>query len=353
MSGGVDSAVAAALLKEQGHDAVGVTLRLYDEQRPADRAARGCCGSGAVRDARRVAARLGIRHYAWDFRQAFEEQVVADFCREYGRGRTPNPCLRCNRVIKFGRLFERLPALEAGVLATGHHARIAEGEDGRWRLLRGRDAAKDQSYFLYELTQAQMAQVLMPVGELTKTEVRERARGLGLGVAEKPESQDVCFVPDGDCAGFLRGRHPEFFRPGQVLDTQGRILGEHEGIAAFTVGQRKGLGLALGERMYVVRLDPERNVVVLGREEEAAVRTVEAGAVTWVAGAAPELPVRILAKVRSQGPGGAALVESAGADRVRVAFDEPQWAPALGQAVVFWQDDEVLGGGTIEQSWTE
>jgi tRNA-specific 2-thiouridylase len=408
MSGGVDSSVAAALLQEQGYEVVGVTMRLFDEEelsadyadctdgsgnrkseianRKSALGGRGCCGFGGARDAARVAAKLGFAHYTWDFRKEFESSVIEDFCSEYGRARTPNPCLRCNEILKFTELLGRAPQLGTELVATGHYARIAardmtqlssigivsqadstglcpKANGGQslgvaqgpakgqspfaWQLLKGVDAGKDQSYFLYAMTQEQLSRVLMPVGGYTKTEVRELARKLDLPVAEKPESQDICFAPGNDYAAFLRRRRPELFRPGPVLDTSGNVLGQHEGIAGYTVGQRKGLGLAFGERRYVVRLNPERNAVVLGNEAEARGRVVEAGDARWVAGKAPVGPFRVEARVRYQGRGGEALVEPNGEGRVRVTFDEPQWAPTPGQAVVFWQGDCTLGGATI------
>jgi tRNA-uridine 2-sulfurtransferase len=372
MSGGVDSSVAAALLKEQGYDVVGVTMRLYEETANSgvrrsefgvlDDGGRGCCGFTGSRDAARVAAKLGFPHYTWDFRKEFATSVIDNFCTEYGRGRTPNPCLRCNEVLKFTELLNRAPQLGADFIATGHYARITpktiNDERGTmneesWQLLKGADASKDQSYFLYAMTQEQLAKVLMPVGALTKAEVREKARKLDLPVAEKAESQDICFVPDGDYAAFLRRRRPELFRPGPVLDLSGRILGEHDGIVGFTMGQRKGLGLAFGERRYVVRLDLEKNAVVLGTENEVRTREVEAGDVRWVSGSAPAEPFRAHASVRYQSKGGDALVDPVGSGRVRVTFDEPQWAPTPGQAVVFWQGDCCIGGATIECSARE
>jgi tRNA-specific 2-thiouridylase len=389
MSGGVDSSVAAALLKEQGYDVVGVTMRLFDDERTGE-GGRGCCGFGGARDAARVAAKLGFAHYTWDFRKEFETSVIEDFCSEYGRARTPNPCLRCNEVLKFTELLGRAAQLGAELIATGHYARIVKtgtaGKQGRyrgesdavaprecpsfsganggqslgvaqgpakeqspfaWQLLKGMDPTKDQSYFLYAMTQEQLGRVLMPVGGHTKTEVRELARKLDLPVADKPESQDICFVPDNDYEAFLRRRRPKLFRPGPVLDMSGNVLGQHEGIAGFTVGQRKGLGLAFGERRYVVRLDPEKNAVVLGTEAEARGCVVEAEDARWVSGWAPDNPLRAHASVRYQSKGGDALVEPMGGNRVRVTFDEPQWALTPGQAVVFWQGEFVLGGATI------
>ena len=346
MSGGVDSSVAAALLKEQGYDVVGVTMRLFDEEHKGE-GGRGCCGFGGARDAARVAVKLGFPHYTWDIRKEFESSVVGAFCSEYGRGRTPNPCLRCNEVLKFTELLGRAAQLGAELIATGHYARISQDGSGAWQLRKGVDTRKDQSYFLYAMTQEQLSRVLMPVGGYTKAKVRDVARRLDLPVAEKPESQDICFVPDGDYESFLRRRRPELFQPGPVLDVSGNVLGQHEGIAGFTVGQRKGLGLAFGERRYVVRLDPKRNEVVLGTENEARGRAVEGGDARWVSGRLLVEPFRAEARVRYQGRGGGAMVEPTAAGRVRVTFDEPQWAPTPGQAVVFWQGDCTLGGATL------
>jgi tRNA-specific 2-thiouridylase len=383
MSGGVDSSVAAALLKEQGYDVVGVTMRLYEETANAEvrspnlgarssefgvqnEGGRGCCGFSGARDAARVAAKLAFPHYSWDFRKEFEAAVIENFCSEYGRGRTPNPCLRCNEMLKFTVLLGRAPQLGAELIATGHYARIAAqdmtGKRGlsplsggvtTWQLLKGVDEHKDQSYFLYAMTQQQLNRVLMPIGDYTKAQVREMARKLDLPVAEKPESQDICFVPDNDYGVFLRRRRPDLFRAGPVLDMAGNVLGEHEGVAGFTVGQRRGLKLAFGERRYVVRLDLEKNAVVLGTEAEARGRVVEAGDARWVSGRAPDGSFRAHASVRYQSAGGDALVEPLDRDRVRVTFEEPQWAPTPGQAVVFWQGETVLGGATIESSRSE
>jgi tRNA-specific 2-thiouridylase len=352
MSGGVDSSVAAALLLAQGFEVVGVTMYLFEEE-PGRTGGRSCCGSAAVRDAQRVAAKLGFPHYAWDFRPEFERSVIADFESEYALGRTPNPCIRCNELVKFRALLDRAPQLGAELVATGHHARVERDAAGVWQLLRGRDRQKDQSYFLYSMTQKQLARVLFPVGGMQKSEVRQRARELGLSVADKPESQDICFVPGGDYPAFLRGRRPDRFRPGPVLDAAGNMLGRHDGTAAYTIGQRKGLGLAFGERRYVVRIDHRANAVVLGTEAETRGSVVEASGVNWVAGSVPVGPVKAHASVRYQSRGGTALVEPLPGARVRVRFDEPQFAPAPGQAVVFWQDDRVLGGGTIEQAGRE
>ncbi|MEO0073633.1 MAG: tRNA 2-thiouridine(34) synthase MnmA, partial [candidate division WOR-3 bacterium] len=283
MSGGVDSSVAAALLQQQGHEVIGITLHLYDLPRAsAGSAARSCCSSNAIRAARRAAATLGIPHYSLDFRKQFEEQVIAGFCTDYGRGRTPNPCLACNQRMKFGLLFERLTAFSADCLATGHYARVQRSADGSWQLLQAQDTARDQSYFLFQLTQERLSRLLLPLGEYTKTEIRRIARELNLPVADRKDSQDICFALP-DCREFLKQRHPEFFRAGKILNTAGETIGEHSGIAGLTLGQRKGLGLALGTRNYIVHIDSEQNTIVLGTAEEAYRTVVYAESLNWIA----------------------------------------------------------------------
>lgn len=347
MSGGVDSSVAAALLVETGADAIGITMRLTDDI-PARPGARGCCGNRAVEDARRVCARLGIPHYPLDFRAGFEQEVIADFCAEYARGRTPNPCIRCNDILKFRLLLDRLSGLEADALATGHYARVVPAGAG-FELHRARDHSRDQSYFLYRFTREQLARVLLPLGELTKEEVRGRARELGLPVADKPDSQEICFVPGDDYPAFLRARCPGMFRPGPVTDEAGRELGRHQGIAGFTIGQRKGLGLPLGERRYVLRLEPETATVVLGPEAAACATAAELEQLSWVAGKPPARDFSCLVRVRSRHTGGPARV-TVGPGPARVVFEQPQWAVTPGQAAVCYDGDVVLGGGVIARS---
>lgn len=349
MSGGVDSSVAAALLKEQGYEVIGITMHLYDE--PATTAPNpSCCGSEAVKSARRVALILNIPFYTLDLRKQFRQQVIEHFITEYAQGRTPNPCVRCNQLIKFGALREKARQLDAQFIATGHHARQKKDPQGVWHLYKGVDPNKDQSYFLYTLTQQQMAELLLPIGEYTKEEVRKLAADLGLPNARRPESQEICFVPDNDYAAFLKQMRPEIFQPGPIYDTKGNLLGEHRGIAHFTIGQRKGLKIALGERRYVARIDPRRNAVIIGFEQDVYHRVVNASDASWISGKPPEATTRVWAKVRYQGTGSWADLKIQSKNRVRVVFDQPQWAPTPGQAVVFWQGDEVLGGATIESS---
>ena len=346
MSGGVDSAVAAALLAQEGYEVIGVTMRLsgaYDASRPPG--SRGCCSVEDVDDARRVCQLIGARHYLMNFEREFQTHVIDYFCREYQRGRTPHPCLACNDRIKFDFLMQRASFLDADYVVTGHYARIVH-DGGQWRLLKAVTPAKDQSYVLYNLTQQTMSRLLMPVGWYPKEEIRKIAADLRLPVADKPDSQEICFIPDGDYRRFLADRLQP--RPGQIVDTDGRILGEHSGIEFFTVGQRRGLGLATAEPLYVIGIDAPRARVVVGPREHLDQHTLWASDVSYIAGAPPDGPAAITAKIRYKAPESpATLVPHDG--WAQLHFDEPQRAVTPGQAVVFYQGNEVLGGGTIEQ----
>jgi len=343
MSGGVDSSVAAALLVEQGYDVVGITMRLWTEDRPdLPQVNRTCCGVEAIDDAQAVAQVLGIPYYVLNFERSFQAHVVDYFVGEYVRGRTPNPCLACNQHVKFDHLLERATALGADFLATGHYARV-DRRDGRYRLLRGVDPSKDQSYFLYTLGQDELRRTLMPAGHYTKAAVRALAQRFGLPVADKPDSQEICFIPDNDYRRFVAERvTPD---PGDIVDLEGRVAGRHRGLAGYTVGQRHGLGLGGPARTYVVALDAAANQVVVGPEVALMSRTAVVEALHWVDGPA-ELPRAVEAKIRYKAPASPAVMLRDG-ERTLVRFGEPQRAMTPGQAMVFYRGDEVLGGGRI------
>jgi tRNA-specific 2-thiouridylase len=350
MSGGVDSSVAAALLVAAGHEVVGVTMRVWPRSASAPARAGACCGSEAVDDARRVATVLGIPYYALDMADEFDRAVIGPFADDYRRGRTPVPCVACNADLKFGSLLARARAWDAGAVATGHYARIARDPgEGRWRLLRARDARKDQSDFLWPLTQPQLAAARFPVGELTKDEVREHARRLGLVTADKPESQEICFVPDDDYRGFLRRRDPTAFRPGPIVDRAGRELGRHAGVAGFTIGQRRGLGLASAHALYVVDIDPSTDRVTVGDVADLERDRLVVSRANFVAGPAPAGPLRVTAKIRHNQLPAPATIRALGAGRAEVVFDAPQRAITPGQSCVWYRDAEVVGGGVIER----
>ena len=345
MSGGVDSSVAAALLVERGCEVVGVTMHLAGD-------ASRCCSLDDADDARRVAEKLGIRFYVANYTSQFRSEVMEAFADEYLAGRTPIPCVICNQRFKFRHLLDRARALGACAVATGHYARVErDSSGGRHRLRAAIDSAKDQSYFLFDLDQAQLAKALFPLGAMRKEEVRAHARRLGLATAEKPESQEICFVPDGDYAGVVEKLRPEASaRTGDIVDTGGRILGRHRGVHRFTVGQRRGLGISAAERLFVVGLDAAANRVVVGQAAELLARQATLKGVSWVAGAPPDEPIRVTVRVRYRHEGAPAELRLTGASCAAVHFDEPVRAVAPGQAAVFYQGDVVLGGGWIAGS---
>jgi tRNA-uridine 2-sulfurtransferase len=350
MSGGVDSSVAAALLVEQGYDVVGVTLRVWPWREAADPTQRfgSCCSAESAADARAVARGLGIPYYLLDSEAEFAEKVIDRFVDAYAAGTTPVPCVACNRDLKFGSLLARARAWDAAAVATGHYARVTrDATTGRYLLWRGRDRLKDQSDFLWTLTQEQLAGARFPLGDLTKGEVREHARRLGLPTADKPESQEICFVPDHDYRGFLRRRRGEIFRPGPIVDRQGRRLGVHAGLAAYTVGQRKGLGLAAGRALHVLDLDPQSNTVTVGPAEQLERTDFVARDVNVIACDPSSAPLRVEAKIRHNHAAAPATVRVLDGGRAEVVFDAPQRAITPGQSVVWYQGDCVVGGGVI------
>ena len=347
MSGGVDSSVAALLLLEQGYDVTGVTLKLRPDDPSFMPPAGGCCSLEDVDDARRVANQLGIPHYVLNFTDLFAGRVIDYFAAAYQAGLTPNPCIACNRFIKFDALLQRALAMEFDYIATGHYAVIERGQNGRW-LLRRSPAAKDQSYVLYCMTQEQLSHTLMPLGRYAKEEARALAERHRLPVARKPDSQEICFVPDNDYAGFLERYTGKRAPAGDFVDGAGRVLGRHRGITRYTVGQRKGLGVAFGKPMYVTRLDPERNAVVLGEEGSQYRAALTAADLNFIPFDRPDGPLRVTAKIRYQAQPAPAVLTMEEDATARVVFDTPQRSVTPGQAVVFYQGDLVVGGGVIE-----
>ena len=349
MSGGVDSSVAAFLTKEKGIECIGCTMKLYeagDTDLPPE-ASKTCCSLDDTEDARSVAFRLGMPFYAFNYKEEFRSLVMNKFAESYEMGATPNPCIDCNKYLKFGRLYERAEVLGCDYIVTGHYARIEKDGD-RYVLKRALDDSKDQSYVLYNLTQELLAHILFPLGELTKAEAREMAEKNGFVNAHKPDSQDICFVPDGDYASAIERFTGKVPQPGDFVDAEGKVLGKHKGIIHYTVGQRKGLGIAFGEPVFVVRTDPQTNTVVLGKNEDLFHSHVKVRGVNWISGEAPAGPVNVHAKLRYRQQAAKAILTPDGTDRAELVFDQPQRAPAPGQAAVFYDGDEVLGGGIIE-----
>jgi tRNA-uridine 2-sulfurtransferase len=340
MSGGVDSSVAACLLAEAGHEVIGSHLELVH----TGGVDHGCCGPRARADAQAVAELAGFPFEVVDMSETFEERVIGDYLAESAAGRTPNPCVRCNERIKFGAFLDRARDLGADLVATGHYVRTRRDELGRWHLRRGRDRAKDQSYVLAGLTQDQLGRSVFPIGEQSKDETRAHARRLGLPVAGKPDSQELCFAPAGDAGAFLESRAA--VREGEVVDPSGRVLGRHGGVHRFTVGQRRGLGVSTGERSYVVEVDASANRLVVGPEELLGCRGLHADRVNWIPGR-PDGPFEADVRIRYRAGEAPAVVEPVGDDRARVEFRSPVRAVAPGQLAVFYAGDEVLGAGTI------
>ena len=339
MSGGVDSSVAARLLLNTGYTAEGGIMILH--QNPA------CGSSDDVADAHAVADRLGIPFHVFDLQEKFRRCVIGQFIDAYQNGATPNPCIECNRHLKFSALLERADELGLDRLATGHYARIERGENGRFLLKKAADLSKDQSYVLYRMTQKELSRTVFPLGGMTKTQVRDLAEEYGFLNAKKRDSQDICFVPDGDYAGFIERTTGKTFPSGEFVDRAGNVLGTHKGIIHYTVGQRKGLGLALPQPMYVCRKDVEENRVVLGLDRDLFTTTLRASDLNWISMDAPTAPIRVKARIRYKQPEQWATVTMLDDTTAQVEFDEPQRAIARGQSVVFYDDDTVVGGGVI------
>ena len=347
MSGGVDSSVAAALLSEQGHDVIGLSMQLYD-QRGGEQTWGSCCTLDDLQDARRVASVIGFPHYIVNFERQFRETVISNFVQEYASGRTPLPCAHCNSDLKFSTLLERARGLGAEHVATGHYARVEHDASGRWLLKRSADCEKDQSYFLFSLTQDQLARAVFPVGTLTKSDVRVQARRLGLAVAEKPDSQEICFIPDGDYAAFIERKDPAVVRGGAIVDEGGHQLGTHGGVHRFTIGQRKGLGIASTIPLYVLQIDADAGQVMVGPRTALERTRLTASAVNWIAIDAPGDPVRVGAQIRHRHNAAPGVVRALPDGRAEMIFDHPQAAITPGQAVVFYDGEAVVGGGWIE-----
>ena len=349
MSGGVDSSVAAYLLKEQGYEVIGVTMQTWQEEDGAAAGENGvCCGLSAVEDARRVAQFLDIPYYVMNFRKEFKEKVTDYFVEEYLHGRTPNPCIACNRYVKWESLLQRSLAIGADYIATGHYAKVERLANGRYAVCNSVTAEKDQTYALYNLTQDQLAHTLMPVGEYGKGEIREMAKKLGLPVADKPDSQEICFIPDHDYAGFIdRQAGNRVPQTGYFVTAEGEVLGIHKGITHYTVGQRKGLGLSMGRPVFVTQIRPETNEVVIGEAEEVFSRELTCTEINYMGMEDLKEPRQAVVKIRYAHKGAPCMMEKTGEDRITCRFGEPVRAVTPGQAAVFYWDGYVLGGGTI------
>lgn len=348
MSGGVDSSVAALLLKEQGYEVIGVTMQIWQEEDACTIEDQGgCCGLSAVDDARRVSEQLDIPYYVMNFREEFQENVIDYFVAEYKAGRTPNPCIACNRYVKWESLLHRSLQIGADFIATGHYARIARLDNGRYTIQKSATARKDQTYALYNLTQEQLARTLMPVGAYTKDEIRDLAEKIDLQVANKPDSQEICFVPDDDYGAFLEEEMGKKIPEGNFVDIEGNVLGRHKGIIHYTIGQRKGLGLSLGKPGFVVEIRPETNEVVIGDNSDVFGTTLYANNLNFMTIEKLDRPLKVTGKIRYSHREANCTIEMIDGDTLKCVFEEPQRAITPGQAVVFYDGEYVLGGGTI------
>ena len=348
MSGGVDSSVAAYLLKEQGYDVIGVTMQIWQEDNEYTEREGGCCSLSAVDDARRVADKIGIPFYVMNFRDSFKEKVIDYFVQEYIDGKTPNPCIACNKHLKFDELLRKAKGIGADYVATGHYAKIEE-KDGRYLLIRSDDDRKDQTYALYNFTQEQLAHTLMPCGEYTKDRIREIAKEIGLAVHNKKDSEEICFIPDNNHGRYISEARPLEVVPGNFVDKNGNILGKHKGIVYYTIGQRKGLGIALGRPVFVTDINPQTNEVVLGPEIDIFKTDLVAKDVNFIPFDNLEGELTVEAKVRYSGRPAEAIISQLDNGRVKVSFKEKQRAITKGQSVVFYQGNLVVGGGIIEE----
>ena len=344
MSGGVDSSVSALLLKEQGYEVVGMTmcfnLASANRKRPV------CCGLEGIEDSRRIAHKLGIKHYVVNMRKALEEKIIRDFCSEYLKGRTPNPCVRCNQYLKFDALLKKAQAADAPYFATGHYARITPNRYG-FELRKAKDLSKDQSYFLYRLKQNQLKHILFPVGDYTKAEVREMAHRFGLAVAGKKESQEICFLPQDDYRPFLKAYLKKKIKPGEIVDKEGNILGQHKGIAFYTIGQREGLGIAWAHRLYITAINHRKNQIIVGAKEEAFKKEFLVTEPSFIL-PPPKKRVVLMVRIRYNHKEAPAYLQPVG-DKIKVVFKNPQFAITPGQSAVFYDRDSIVGGGIIDE----
>ncbi len=348
MSGGVDSSVCAYLLKEQGYNVIGVTMQIWQSENPEETAkGNGCCGLSAVDDARRVANALEIPYYVMNFKEVFQEKVISYFIEEYKKGRTPNPCIACNRYVKWESLLQRSMEIGADYIATGHYARVEKLENGRYALRKSVTAQKDQTYALYNLTQDQLSKTLMPIGDYYKDQVREIAARINARISKKPDSQEICFIPDQDYAGFIDRNLEKKIPEGNFVDIHGNVLGKHKGITHYTVGQRKGLGLAMGHPVFVVKIDPKTNQVVIGENEDVFTDHLICDRLNFMSVEDIEGTKEVVAKIRYNHQGDPCQIRKIDQDKVEVIFDHKVRAVTPGQAVVFYDGDLVLGGGTI------
>jgi tRNA-specific 2-thiouridylase len=349
MSGGVDSSVAAAILKEQGYEVIGGTMHIFPDYEEATDREDHCCSYSAVRDAKRVAHKLGIPHFVFNLKDEFQEEVIDYFVEEYSFGRTPNPCVMCNKKIKFAALLDKAKELGCDYIASGHYAKIEKNGE-RYLLKKGIDQNKDQTYMLYVLNQEQLSKTLFPLSEFTKSEIREKAKDLGFSVHNKAESQEICFVPDDDYVRFLNNNYPEISKEGPILDSEGNEVGRHNGISNYTIGQRRGLGIALGYPVYVIEIDAEKNAVIVGRDNDVFNNGLIAEDINIIPFEKLDGRIEVSAQIRYNSYPVKAFIEQIDDNKIKVEFEKPQRAVTPGQSVVFYLDDIVLGGGIIKKS---